>query len=471
MIRKQKHGFTLIELLVVIAIIAILAAILFPVFAKAREKANQTNCLNNQRQLAISILAYAQDNDEALPLPAGWIAATKLTDDAKIWRCPSTDTPGTPATPNYGYNGKLYDLNGMVVTGCALGEINNPEKVECTLDLKKNFVYSTGDAGLAAESNSPVVVSMAAGAETRHSGGLICSYLDGHVAYLQAGTFGRGADPHNIPSMASQYVDFSQVTVPNGVNANDFFNYYLSGDPLSANKPAGVTALNPPIFTLIGGTPAVETLAGTFNPATKTWDITTGVHPMETTSLALAVASYGGTVMIDYNCSGSAQIRFSGITPNLNMCNLVSVDSALGKCTFGAHDIAADWVGWKEDHALAPTYLGQTTDTLGHSGTHMKITYVSGYSPAASGYTHDQPIPWTINGNPYSMPWDTDGAPNTNDICEVVPMNATVEEVTPTEGFTSYSGCYLVGRFGVNAAKTITTQNGTISINKIFMSN
>jgi len=64
----QKKGFTLIELLVVIAIIAILAAILFPVFAKAREKARQSSCASNLKQLSLSIMQYKQDYDEAYPL-------------------------------------------------------------------------------------------------------------------------------------------------------------------------------------------------------------------------------------------------------------------------------------------------------------------------------------------------------------------------------------------------------------------
>jgi len=66
--RTHRSGFTLIELLVVIAIIAILAAILFPVFAQAREKARQTSCLSNTKQVALATLMYSQDYDELLPL-------------------------------------------------------------------------------------------------------------------------------------------------------------------------------------------------------------------------------------------------------------------------------------------------------------------------------------------------------------------------------------------------------------------
>ncbi|MCL5283247.1 MAG: prepilin-type N-terminal cleavage/methylation domain-containing protein [Armatimonadetes bacterium] len=69
---QRKAAFTLIELLVVIAIIAILAAILFPVFAQAREKARQISCLSNVKELGTSIMMYIQDYDELFPLAITW---------------------------------------------------------------------------------------------------------------------------------------------------------------------------------------------------------------------------------------------------------------------------------------------------------------------------------------------------------------------------------------------------------------
>jgi prepilin-type N-terminal cleavage/methylation domain-containing protein len=75
--QSNKRGFTLIELLVVIAIIAILAAILFPVFAKVREKARQASCASNLKQISLGVLQYVQDNDECYPageinMNGGW---------------------------------------------------------------------------------------------------------------------------------------------------------------------------------------------------------------------------------------------------------------------------------------------------------------------------------------------------------------------------------------------------------------
>src|SRR5258708_5453006 len=98
-----RRGFTLIELLVVIAIIAILAAMLFPVFSQAREKARQTACLNNQKQLSSAWTMYIGDNDEIFPPsfylgmePSGpciytgpYRATNPYQRNADVWRCPT----------------------------------------------------------------------------------------------------------------------------------------------------------------------------------------------------------------------------------------------------------------------------------------------------------------------------------------------------------------------------------------------
>ncbi|MEI7831901.1 MAG: DUF1559 domain-containing protein, partial [bacterium] len=115
---ERKSGFTLIELLVVIAIIAILAAILFPVFSKAREKARQTQCTNNQRQIAIAILAYVQEHDETLPdattiwrdlkLTAGTSAQNTalVQSTSSVLRCPDSVSRAN----GYGYNYKFSNI-------------------------------------------------------------------------------------------------------------------------------------------------------------------------------------------------------------------------------------------------------------------------------------------------------------------------------------------------------------------------
>ena len=74
----SKRGFTLIELLVVIAIIAILAAILFPVFSKAREKARQAACTSNQKQIALAFQIWTQENDEKLPPASDCLVGKRL---------------------------------------------------------------------------------------------------------------------------------------------------------------------------------------------------------------------------------------------------------------------------------------------------------------------------------------------------------------------------------------------------------
>ena len=98
-IKQARSGFTLIELLVVIAIIAILAAILFPVFAKAREKARQTTCASNEKQLGLGFIQYVQDYDEAYPYSENWAYCIyPYVKSVGAYACPDDTSAGAAGT-------------------------------------------------------------------------------------------------------------------------------------------------------------------------------------------------------------------------------------------------------------------------------------------------------------------------------------------------------------------------------------
>jgi prepilin-type N-terminal cleavage/methylation domain-containing protein/prepilin-type processing-associated H-X9-DG protein len=158
-VRNRKSAFTLIELLVVIAIIAILAAILFPVFAQAREKARQITCVSNEKQMGLALMQYVQDNDEYLPMSQfqdstgsnhDWAAVVQpyvknglmtgtgyTTGQGGIWQCPSFPTN---QVDNYGIHDQLcppwYNLAaaGGPYTVHSIGAIDQPASVIIVLE-------------------------------------------------------------------------------------------------------------------------------------------------------------------------------------------------------------------------------------------------------------------------------------------------------------------------------------------------
>jgi prepilin-type N-terminal cleavage/methylation domain-containing protein/prepilin-type processing-associated H-X9-DG protein len=150
---SQRRGFTLIELLVVIAIIAILAAILFPVFAQARDKARQTACLSNIKQLGMALITYVQDYDEMLPHhagdPANFLSPTVVSNWARaiqpyakstgIYTCPSAPLSPSANPATQGSDRNSYQGNGVVLSrlGTALARIPAPADI---VFAQENFV-------------------------------------------------------------------------------------------------------------------------------------------------------------------------------------------------------------------------------------------------------------------------------------------------------------------------------------------
>jgi prepilin-type N-terminal cleavage/methylation domain-containing protein len=168
-IRDSRNGFTLIELLVVIGIIGVLSAILFPVFARAREKARQTTCLNNQRQIATAIQLYCEENDEQLPTAATVWTALKLT--PKLQSCPSASKRFKDGS--YFFNG------GSHLSGQALGDCPSPAETLLLADGKRQYIpngwATPATWGRMSSGDIAGVLDL-----ERHAPSIIVTYLDGH---------------------------------------------------------------------------------------------------------------------------------------------------------------------------------------------------------------------------------------------------------------------------------------------------
>jgi len=194
----RKRGFTLIELLVVIAIIAILAAILFPVFARAREKARQASCSSNHKQAALAWMMYVQDYDERAPyMNIGhpthgrvWIqyTLTPYIKNAQLWECPSYDNIANPGSCEQRVRGgiggnwawtPIEGPGGDVgwISGKKIGVLNRPAEFITFMDgtcmgatVYNNFDFNAWKAG-------------AWPSGWRHNEGANVAYADGHVKW------------------------------------------------------------------------------------------------------------------------------------------------------------------------------------------------------------------------------------------------------------------------------------------------
>ena len=189
---QERAGFTLIELLVVIAIIAILASILFPVFSRAREKARQASCASNMKQIALSVLMYAQDYDSSMPFYSTenqdyyWYDAIyPYVQDWQLFVCPGE------ILLDVGY-GVSYPHISWVGGAAMLAEIQRPASVLLLTDTEGEdangnqtqltlaycpLSYAPGTIAGAPQNGIPT--------EGRHNEGLNVGFCDGHVKWFK----------------------------------------------------------------------------------------------------------------------------------------------------------------------------------------------------------------------------------------------------------------------------------------------
>lgn len=176
----------------VIAIIAILAAILFPVFAKAREKARQSSCLSNVKQLMIAVLSYAQDYDEMLPgyyFPGAPAASDQWHEiilpyvkNTQIFACPSVSN----LNPGYGWNYRWISY-GTADSGVSpitsLGAFTAPSETVILSDSNQYYV------------RGPSISTASYWPPARHNEGSNFGFADGHAKWYMAAQFQNATGP------------------------------------------------------------------------------------------------------------------------------------------------------------------------------------------------------------------------------------------------------------------------------------
>jgi len=277
---RARNGFTLIELLVVIAIIAILAAILFPVFAKAREKARQTSCASNLKQLGLAVIQYVQDYDEAMPVGeynsslnsgnnyyyyGNWtVSIYPYVKSAGVFTCPDDVTTPALAGNDHIQSGAvpisyIFNVNALVTRAMVsnnnwnpaiMAKYNSPAETIWLTESGYNYNNPATFVDVNASSNAPGFLWY-----WTCGSGISGPYINcGHLA---TGNFaGRGA-PYYAPNGSPYHTGGANYLLADGhvkwlLGTKVSTGEEPQGGPNCAQDGSGCIAGGPPFFSAAG---------------------------------------------------------------------------------------------------------------------------------------------------------------------------------------------------------------------------
>lgn len=255
----MRKAFTLIELLVVIAIIAILASILFPVFAQAKETAKRIVCVSNLKNLSMAFMMYGADNDDGLPTQNNTLGDSgefqvilqPYIKNREIFYCPSRRTKGCDTSidpsgrclgyaPNFGiysyhdglgiFEADVVDpMGGSMWVGRNLGEFSAPSEAilagdtNDTNDVANTRMYTLSFYWQLGDGSTSAAI--------RHNGQYQFAYIDGHAKNMRMGAYSFYADNDAFTIMPQNGKFIRQYCYNQDVASNRVGSYYGAGIP------------------------------------------------------------------------------------------------------------------------------------------------------------------------------------------------------------------------------------------------